>query len=56
VLDTSGRWVVSQQWQTWRSEVVWMSLYFSVAVWLSMAFIHMPALVRQRNGTVTELS
>jgi hypothetical protein len=56
VLDTSGRWVVSHQWQTWRGEVVWMSLYFSVAVWLSIAFIHMPALVRQKNGSVTQLS
>jgi hypothetical protein len=42
VLDTSGRWVVSQQWQTWRSEVLWMSLYFSVAVWLSLGFVHVP--------------
>jgi hypothetical protein len=56
VLDTSSRWVVSQQWQTWRGEVVWMSLYFSVAVWLSIAFIHMPVLVRQKNGSVTQLS
>ena len=43
VLDTSGRWVVSRQWQTWKSEVVWMSLYFSVAVWLSLGFVHLPA-------------
>jgi hypothetical protein len=56
VLDTSGRWVVSQQWQTWKSEVVWMSLYFSVAVWLSIAFIHTPALKRQKNGNVITLS
>ena len=52
VLDTSGRWVVSQQWHTWKSEVVWMSLYFSVAVWLSIAFIHTPALKRHSNGDV----
>jgi hypothetical protein len=56
VLDTSGRWVVSQQWHTWKSEVVWMSLYFSVAVWLSIAFIHTPALKRQKNGNVITLS
>jgi hypothetical protein len=54
--DTSGRWVVSQQWQTWKSEVVWMSLYFSVAVWLSIAFIHAPALQRHRSGAVITLS
>jgi hypothetical protein len=56
VLDTSGRWVVSQQWHTWKGEVVWMSLYFSIAVWLSIAFIHTPALQRQSNGDLILLS
>lgn len=56
VLDTSGRWVVSQQWQTWKSEVVWMSLYFSIAVWLSIAFVHTPVLARQKNGAVIAVS
>jgi hypothetical protein len=56
VLDTSGRWVVSQQWHTWKSEVVWMSLYFSVAVWLSIAFVHTPALRRQKDGDVITFS
>jgi hypothetical protein len=51
--DTSGRWVVSHQWQVWKSEVLWMSLYFSCAVWLSIAFVHTPALQRQKNGDVT---
>ena len=46
VLDASGRWVVSHQWQVWKSEVVWMTLYFSIAVWLSIAFIHAPAMRR----------
>jgi hypothetical protein len=56
VVDTSGRWVVSQQWQVWKGEVLWMSLYFSIAVWLSIAFIHTPALQRQKNGDVIALS
>ena len=56
VLDTSGRWVVSQQWHVWKSEVIWMSLYFSIAVWLSIAFIHVPAFKRQKNGDVILLS
>ncbi len=50
LLDTSGRWTVSQQWQVWKTEVLWMSLYFSIAVWLSIACIHTPALQRQRSG------
>jgi hypothetical protein len=42
MLDASGRWVVSHRWDDWKSEVAWMSLYFSVAVWLSIALIHAP--------------
>ena len=56
LLDTSGRWVVSQQWKVWKTEVIWMSLYFSIAVWLSIAFVHTPALQRQKNGAVITLS
>lgn len=40
--DVSGRWVVSHRWEDWRSEVTWMSLYFSVAVWISIALVHLP--------------
>jgi hypothetical protein len=42
VSDTSGRWIVSHRWEDWQSEVVWMSLYFSVGVWLSVALMHLP--------------
>ncbi len=45
--DVSQRWVVSHRWDDWKSEVVWMSLYFSVAVWLSIALIHAPVLERR---------
>ncbi len=38
--DVSNRWVVSHQWADWHTEVVWMSLYFSVAVWLSLGLAH----------------
>jgi len=43
IQDISGRWVVSHRWEDWRSEVTWMSLYFSVAVWISLALVHTPA-------------
>lgn len=43
VIDVSERWTVSHRWEDWRSEVAWMSLYFSVAVWMSIALIHAPA-------------
>ncbi len=46
VLDTSQRWEVSHRWEDWRGEVTWMSLYFSVAVWLSIALVHAPVASR----------
>ncbi len=49
--DISARWVVNHHWETWRDEVAWMSLYFSVAVWLSIALIHAPVIAgRLRNA------
>jgi hypothetical protein len=42
VLDVAVRRVVSHSWDDWKSEVAWMSLYFSVAVWLSIALVHAP--------------
>ena len=43
VADASGRWVVSRHWKDWETEIVWMSLYFSVAVWLSIGLVHVAA-------------
>ena len=40
--DAASRWVVSHRWADWQSEVVWMSLYFSVAVWMSIGLINLP--------------
>jgi hypothetical protein len=42
LLDVSRRHVVSHSWGAWKNEVAWMSLYFSVAVWISISFIHAP--------------
>jgi hypothetical protein len=41
-LDVSTHRVVSHSWNAWKTEVIWMSLYFSVAVWLSISLIHAP--------------
>jgi hypothetical protein len=35
--DVSTRWVVTHDLAEWREEIVWMSLYFSAAVWSSLA-------------------
>lgn len=37
--DMSRRSVVSMRWEDWRSEVSWMTLYFSVGVWVSISLI-----------------
>jgi hypothetical protein len=41
-VDASTRWTVTQSWEVWRGEVTWMTLYFSVAVWVSIALVHLP--------------
>ena len=40
LMDVTHRRVVSYRWEDWQNEVAWMSLYFSVAVWISISFIH----------------
>jgi hypothetical protein len=40
--DVAIRRVVSHRWEDWKSEMVWMSLYFSVAVWISISLVHAP--------------
>ncbi|WP_300161118.1 hypothetical protein [Bradyrhizobium sp.] len=35
--DVSTRWVVTHELAEWKEEIAWMSLYFSMAVWASLA-------------------
>jgi hypothetical protein len=35
--DVSTRWIVSHDLAHWKDEIAWMSLYFSLAVWASLA-------------------
>jgi hypothetical protein len=35
--DVSTRWIVSHDFEHWKDEIAWMSLYFSAAVWASLA-------------------
>jgi hypothetical protein len=35
--DVSTRWVVTHDIAAWKEEIAWMSLYFSAAVWASLA-------------------
>lgn len=38
--DVWRRWTVSYRWEDWKSEVLWMTLYFTVGVWVSISLIH----------------
>ncbi len=40
--DLNTRWQVTHDIQEWRTEIPWMSLYFSVAVWVSLALCYVP--------------
>lgn len=35
--DVSTRWIVTRDLTEWKDEIAWMSLYFSLAVWSSLA-------------------
>jgi hypothetical protein len=35
--DVSTRWIVTRDFPAWKDEIPWMSLYFSAAVWASLA-------------------
>ena len=35
--DASTRWTVTRDFAQWKDEIAWMSLYFSAAVWASLA-------------------
>jgi hypothetical protein len=40
--DLTHRWVVTGDWSAWSSEIPWMTMYFSVAVWVMVSLAHMP--------------
>ncbi len=42
--DVSTRWVVTHDLAAWKEEIAWMSLYFSGAVWASLALVVVCAL------------
>jgi hypothetical protein len=38
--DVSHHRVVSYRWEDWRTEIVWMTAYFSIGVWFSISLIN----------------
>jgi hypothetical protein len=42
--DSARRTVVTRRWDDWKDEMPWMTLYFSVGVWISISLIRSPRL------------
>jgi hypothetical protein len=40
LVDISRRWTVSYDWEDWKNEVPWMSLYFTFGVWSSIWLVY----------------
>jgi len=38
--DARHRLVITRDWADWRSEVAWLTGYFSIAVWLSLSLVY----------------
>jgi hypothetical protein len=58
--DVVGRWVVTRTITRWHEEIVWMSLYFSIAVWTSLGLggfgLLKDRLPRYRAATSAQMS
>lgn len=44
-----ARCIVEPRWQAWQNDVSWISLYFTIAVWISIALPHAPRLGNSRS-------
>jgi hypothetical protein len=42
IVDLNTRWIVTHTIADWREEIPWMTLYFSLAVWVSLALTFVP--------------
>jgi hypothetical protein len=42
LLDLNTRWVVTHDIKDWKTEIPWQTLYFTFAVWVSIALCYVP--------------
>lgn len=49
--DVLERCIVTRGWAAWHEDAAWLSLYFTVAVWASIALAHVPPLRGARRQT-----
>jgi hypothetical protein len=54
--DVRSRWTITFAWEEWRTEIPWMSLYFTVGVWCSIALVHAPWLQSQSELESSEMA
>ena len=54
--DVSTRWIVTHDLAEWKDEIAWMSLYFSTAVWASLALCVFYSLADQLPRYRTEMT
>jgi hypothetical protein len=47
--DLAHRWAVTWRFEDWHQEMIWMSLYFSFGVWLSLALVFAPRISREAS-------
>jgi hypothetical protein len=52
--DVWARRCVTFGWEDWHAEIPWMTLYFSVAVWWSIALVHAPWFTPRRDSPLPE--
>jgi hypothetical protein len=51
--DLAHTWVITRRFEDWRSEMPWMGLYFSIAVWISIALATPPGAGAALNANET---
>lgn len=54
VRDSLDRWIVTRRSEDWRQEIPWMTLYFSVGVWISIALVRAPTLARDEHPAIAD--
>ena len=50
IVEASQSCLVRFDWAIWHDEIAWMTLYFTVAVWVSISLAHVPGWM---NGSST---
>jgi hypothetical protein len=52
IVDAYQACVVSFSWNVWRQEIPWMTLYFTIAVWVSISLVHINRWPEKSSATI----